>query len=206
MGPATIIALVGVFCALGALLLAIGIHRAITGLRTRPRPGMELPVSSRALSHGWRWYDLRPIGVHLACTVAPKPLEFDKRHLASRMDISEYGGYAFAGRHLHTRVYAYWMRRRPSSPNAIADYVQRRQKDQIPGIKRSWQATTVIAGEPGRLVACEYSSRGYTSVSKVALLLRGNVCYFIEGTYFKDGGPWAPKAYEYELRTARIAP
>jgi len=192
------------FAILFLILFAAATYLVFARQKPRERPGTHNPVTVTKMKRGWAWYYMRPIGVAIACTAPPEPVDFEQTRVARRADISEFAGYRFRGKYLNTRIYAYWMRNGQATMESQANYTQRNQKIQIKHVTKIWQEPVVVAGLPGRMVVCEYPSKGYLSVNKTALVMVGNVTYFFEGTYFKVSEKWANTAFSYELRTAHI--
>ena len=192
------------FALLVLLMVGAGVFIWIRGFRAHERLGTHLPIYSQKMRNGWTWYYLRPIGVSIANTVKPKPIDFSKDGLDRRGDITEYGGFRFAGRHLNTGVFGYWLRNDRTTTAMQADYLQAKRRKTLPLLKKTWQEPVVVAGLSGRMVVCEYVAKGYPCITKTAIVMVGKVAYYFEGTYFKMSEKWSEVAFSFELRTAHI--
>ena len=203
--PPGLVVLLGLIFGGGLLgLILLASFLIVKGKKPSERAGIHQPVSSRRLGNGWSWYRLEPIHMYFASTVPPKPLTFNPENVKRFTNVTQYGGYIFRGRHVSTRIFAYWMSKSSTSIAGYATRMEKRMQVEIPGIERTSQSAVVVGGYPGRLITCEWDSKGKPCITKTAVVGIGKIQYYIEGTYYKNSDNWSSRAFDYSLRSARF--
>jgi hypothetical protein len=174
--------------------------------KPRPRPGLNKPVVGKPLGNGWYSYHIPTLELTIAGLAQPKVNPEVQAQIGNRNYLAEFAGYRIDGRSLHCRIVGFWQRTNGAGLKKDTDGQILMLERWHPDYTSCRQSSTLIGGHPANLVTFVYPSKGYSWVTQLAVVYRGNVTYFLDGTYWTKLQKWAVPAFDYMMRSVRFDP